>query len=186
MFFSAYSTDDDNKERNAAKTQEVPYKQWVILQGPNGENVRLNAVFDDGSMVGAIDSVIFAKVAHRLSPLKPSSRWLRMANGVRVQSDGVWEGRVTVGGIARRGAFEVFAGGGSWDMLFGKPLLRKFHAVHEYLTDTVAMSIGDVQVILPNLSKVDGASLGENPVAQVTESRASLKGLPGVRDPSRR
>ncbi|KAF8997537.1 hypothetical protein BDZ89DRAFT_921305, partial [Hymenopellis radicata] len=165
---------------------DLPYTQRVILEGPQGENVRLTAVFDDGSMVGAIDSAVFRKVAHRLSALKPSSRWLRMANGVRVPSDGVWEGKVTVGGVIGRGAFEIFAGGGSWEVLFGKPLLREFHAVHEYSTDTVVMGAGDVRVVLPNMSRTDATTLGENPVTSITESRASLQGLPGVRDPSRR
>ncbi|KAF9023073.1 hypothetical protein BDZ89DRAFT_896461, partial [Hymenopellis radicata] len=51
--------------------------------------------------------------------------------------------------------FEIFAGGGSWEVLFGKPLLREFRAVHEYSTDTVAMTVGEMKVVLPNMSRAD-------------------------------
>jgi hypothetical protein len=33
--------------------------------------------------------------------------------------------------------FEVFPSGGSWSFLFGKPLLERFAAVHDYDTDTI-------------------------------------------------
>ncbi|KZP06517.1 hypothetical protein FIBSPDRAFT_687089, partial [Athelia psychrophila] len=112
-----------------------PFVQWVGLQGPRGETVRIKAVVDDGAMCGAIDSVVFARVANRLSALSPSKRVLRMANGAMVPSDGVWRGIVEVGGASRQGQFEVFPSGGAWSMLFGKPLLERFGMMHDYKTD---------------------------------------------------
>ncbi|KAF9017638.1 hypothetical protein BDZ89DRAFT_1045003 [Hymenopellis radicata] len=126
MFYSASTGMNNTGNKQDLAPRDRPYTQRVILEGPQGENVRLTAVFDDGSMVGAIDSVVFRKVAHRLGALKPSSRWLRMANGVRVPSDGVWEGKVTVGGVVGRGAFEIFAGGGAGRCCLGSLSYESF------------------------------------------------------------
>ncbi|KAJ3902106.1 hypothetical protein F5879DRAFT_991305 [Lentinula edodes] len=37
------------------------------------------------------------------------------------------------------GGFEVFDSGGSWNFLFGKPLLEKFAAVHDYQKDSILL-----------------------------------------------
>jgi hypothetical protein len=60
-----------------------------------------------------------------------------MADGRQIPSAGVWKGRVTVKGISREGTFEVFKSNGAWAMLFGKPLLKRFNAVHDYTEDTI-------------------------------------------------
>src|ERR1700683_2529024 len=60
-----------------------------------------------------------------------------MANGTRVPSQGCWSGDVSLGGCTVKVSFEVFPSGGGWSLLFGKPLLRKFEAVHDYGDDTL-------------------------------------------------
>ncbi|KZP25881.1 hypothetical protein FIBSPDRAFT_680738, partial [Athelia psychrophila] len=116
-----------------------PFVQWVGLQGPLGETVRIRAVVDDGAMCGAIDSGVFEKASTRLSTLIPSGRVLRMANGAKVASQGVWRGTVDVGGVKKQGQFEVFPSGGAWSMLFGKPLLEEFGMLHDYRTDELIL-----------------------------------------------
>ena len=49
----------------------------------------------------------------------------------------MWKGTVTVKGINREGSFEIFNSNGAWGMLFGKPLLKSFNAVHDYSEDTI-------------------------------------------------
>lgn len=111
----------------------------------------MKAVVDDGAMCGAIDSAVFQKVAARLSALAPSGRVLRMANGVKVPSQGVWKGMVDVGGIKKQGQFEVFPSGGAWSMLFGKPLLEEFEMQHDYKTDELILPVaGGTDQRLPN------------------------------------
>ena len=39
--------------------------------------------------------------------------------------------------ISRHGVFEVFSSGGAWALLFGKPLLEAFNAIHDYSPDIV-------------------------------------------------
>jgi hypothetical protein len=75
-----------------------------------------------------------------------------MADGRKVPSVGVWKGRVTVGGISRKGVFEIFNSNGAWAMLFGKPLLKTFNAVHDYTVDTIQIPPpnGTTWVVLTN------------------------------------
>ena len=60
-----------------------------------------------------------------------------MANGQLVPSIGVWKGMVTVKGISHESMFEIFNSNGPWAMLFGKPLLRTFNAIHDYMENTI-------------------------------------------------
>ncbi|KZP10616.1 hypothetical protein FIBSPDRAFT_757925, partial [Athelia psychrophila] len=132
--FDLYAVGADSEVRKTPGSS-VPFVQWVGLQGPRGEIVRMKAVVDDGAMCGAIDSGVFENVATRLDSLSPSGRVLRMANGTKVPSQGVWRGTVDIGGVKRHGQFEVFPSGGAWTMLFGKPLLEEFGMLHDYRTD---------------------------------------------------
>lgn len=68
---------------------EVPFKQTLQLKGPQGETVRVSALFDGGAMVGAMCSTIFRMVKHRLSGWGPSRRQLQMANGTIIPSEAV-------------------------------------------------------------------------------------------------
>ena len=128
-----YSVDGLRHEKNLS----IPFIQNIVLEGPKGENVRFQCVFDDGAMVNAIDENAFSRSKHRLSSLKESRRWLRMADGRVVPSRGIWEGTVSVERESRTGIFEVFNSGGAWAALFGKPLLTMFNAVHEYSGNTI-------------------------------------------------
>lgn len=73
-----------------------------------------------------------------------------MADGRLVPSLGVWKGRVTVGGVSCVGSFQVLNSNGAWALLFGKPLLETFKAVHDYSQDTIALPQGNGWVTLEN------------------------------------
>ncbi|KAJ8585783.1 hypothetical protein M405DRAFT_744702, partial [Rhizopogon salebrosus TDB-379] len=118
----------------------LPFLQHVSFAGPQGEIVRVKALFDEGAMVSAMCTSVFEQVKHRLGNWVPSTKRLRMANGTIVPSKAVWRGEVTINGISTQGEFEVFNSGGGWKFLFGKPLLFAFKAIHEYETDTVSIT----------------------------------------------
>ncbi|KAJ7143061.1 hypothetical protein C8R44DRAFT_924855, partial [Mycena epipterygia] len=122
---------------DSGETKTVPFVHNISLMGPRGEVVRMRSVFDDGAMVSAIDRRVYNQIRHRLSPLGPSSRILRMADGRLLPSIGTWTGDVNVDGLTRVGTFEVFDSGGAWALLFGKPLLEAFEAVHDYKADVL-------------------------------------------------
>jgi hypothetical protein len=115
----------------------LPFVYRVELSGPKGEIVRFRSVFDDGALVNAIDETVYLTLKGRLTALTPSKKILRMADGRRVPSIGLWKGKVTVFGVHREGTFEVFNSNGVWAMLFGKPLLKAFNAVHDYTEDII-------------------------------------------------
>ena len=115
----------------------LPFVHGVELSGPKGEIVRFRSVFDDGALVNAIDEILYRALKGRLVALTPSERILRVADGRLIPSVGVWKGTVTVKGINREGSFEIFNSNGAWGMLFGKPLLKAFNAVHDYSEDTI-------------------------------------------------
>ncbi|KAF8961967.1 hypothetical protein BDZ97DRAFT_1601620, partial [Flammula alnicola] len=115
-----------------------------------GEVVRLKGVFDDGAMANAIDAGVFGGVKDFLSALIPSRRRLRMADGRVVPSLGMWIGVVWLGDVERRGAFEVFDSNGAWAVLFGKPLLSSFAAVHDYGLDVIHIPAGSGKLVLAN------------------------------------
>ena len=121
----------------------LPFVYRVELSGPKGEIVRFRSVFDDGALVNAIDETVYLTLKGRLTALTPSKKILRMADGRRVPSIGLWKGRVTVEGVHREGTFEVFNSNGAWAMLFGKPLLRAFNAVHDYMEDSICIPRGE-------------------------------------------
>jgi hypothetical protein len=73
-----------------------------------------------------------------------------MANGTLVPSGGTWIGHVIVGNVCAEGAFEIFPSGGAWDMLFGKPMLHAFDAIHNYTGDAVMLNSKDKSETLQN------------------------------------
>ena len=129
----------DLYEVGSLKQEEtsLPFVHGVELSGPKGEIVRFRSVFDDGALVNTIDETLYQMLKGRLAALTPSEKILRMADGRRVPSVGVWKGTVTVSGISREGTFEIFNSNNAWAMLFGKPLLKTFNAVHDYTNDTI-------------------------------------------------
>lgn len=86
-----------------------------------------------------MSAAMFRKVKHRLRNLLPSSQLLRVANGMVVKSDARWKEKFEVNGISAELMFKVFDSGGKWDFLFGKTLLEKFKAVHEYAQDEITI-----------------------------------------------
>ncbi|KZP07423.1 hypothetical protein FIBSPDRAFT_716789, partial [Athelia psychrophila] len=115
-----------------------PFLHNLKLHGPRGELVHVKGVFDDGTMVNVIGAEAFEKFRHRLASVGQSSSLLKMADGSLVRSAGKWCGPVEVEGTTRHGQFEVFPSGGSWDLLFGKPLLTTFNMTHRYETDEIS------------------------------------------------
>jgi hypothetical protein len=73
-----------------------------------------------------------------------------MANGSLVPSTGNWMGAISVGGVSLQGAFEIFPSGGSWALLFGKPLLKMFDMTHRYKDDTISLEGPSGMVTLSN------------------------------------
>jgi hypothetical protein len=133
----------------------IPFVHGVEIAGPKGEIVRFRSVFDDGALVNAIDETLYHALKGRLAALIPSEKILRMADGRKVPSAGEWRGRITVNGVSREGSFEVFKSSGAWAMLFGKPLLQAFNAIHDYTEDTIRVRRKEIEewVILENQFK---------------------------------
>ena len=61
-----------------------------------------------------------------------------------------WTGGVTLGGRTAKAAFEVFPSGGGWSLLFGKPLLQAFKAIHNYKDDTLRIPCDGGWTVLAN------------------------------------
>jgi hypothetical protein len=146
--FDLYSIGGQN-EKELGETS-VPFVHGVELSGPRGEKVRFRSVFDDGALANAIDERMYLTSKNRLSALKPSARILKMADGRLVPSLGVWTGQVTVKGVSRIGTFQVLNSNGAWALLFGKPLLEAFNAIHDYSRDIITLPQGKEWVSLEN------------------------------------
>jgi hypothetical protein len=130
-FFDVYSVGENG--------DAIQFERVINLIGINGELIAIKATFDDGAMVNVIDMAAFEAVKNQLSELQPSKKVMRMANGVLIPSNGSWSGVVVIGNVRTTGTFEIFASGGAWNVLFGKPMLQAFNAVHEYTTDTITL-----------------------------------------------
>jgi hypothetical protein len=115
---------------------EIPFSHQIKLHGPQGEIVRLQALFDGAVMVAVMCVSLFNQVKHRLGNWQPSRKLLRMANGTLMPSQARWEGTIQLADVTIKGSFEVFDSGGSWAFLLGKPLLRRFRAKQCFGTDT--------------------------------------------------
>ena len=76
-----------------------PFRTIVSLQGHCGECIRILGTVDSGTMINAFDTATYKAVAHRLTPLSPSTHMLRMADGSLVPSTGPWSGDITWGNI---------------------------------------------------------------------------------------
>jgi hypothetical protein len=140
-----YGMQNDDGEKKI-----VPFQHVIELHGPRGEIMRWMSTFDDGAMVDAIDLKEFGKVKHRLAALKQSNRVLRMADGRLVPSTGVWNGVLKVANVPKEGTFEVFDSNGVWSVLFGKPSLKRFKAIHDYDVDTVTIRDGNNRIKIKN------------------------------------
>ena len=102
---------------------EVPFQHTLCLLGPQGEVVRVSALFDRCAMVLVMCATVFEKIKHRLGLWSKSTMQLRMGNRVIVPSLATWWGRMQLGSTTVEGKFEVFNSRGSWGFLLGKPTL---------------------------------------------------------------
>ncbi|KAJ7701788.1 hypothetical protein B0H17DRAFT_1195009 [Mycena rosella] len=97
-----------------------------------------------------MDTAFYEKMVHRMGKGGPATKRLRMANNVLVDSAACWEGELEVGGVRARSGFEVFASGGGWSMLFGKPMQAAFSVVHDMGADVVTLSANRRTAMLEN------------------------------------
>jgi len=157
----------------------------VELKGVKGTPTNVDGLFDEGALVNSICNQKFPSLQRTLGVLTPSSKILRMADGRRVFSDGRWCGNVTLGGRTVKSCFEVFPSGGGWSLLFGKPLLKQFEAIHDYGNDTLKIpSNGTWTTLLneceeiPTTRNVEDGDIdmhpSENPANTVSEVPAKL------------
>ncbi|KAG1812772.1 uncharacterized protein BJ212DRAFT_1276045, partial [Suillus subaureus] len=116
--------------------------------------VQVKALFDKGTMISAMCTMVFDSIKHRLGNWKASVKKLRMANGALVPSKGMWKGEVTIAGVEAQGEFKVFDSGGGWKFLLGKPMLQVFKAIHEYETDTVLITGNGISTTISNQNEV--------------------------------
>ena len=174
-----YSVGNKDETWATLEQKEVPFTHWLCMHGPQGEIVRVQALFDGGAMVGAMCTTFFNRIQHRLhGQTKPSGRRLRMANGVIVPSQAVWKGVLELGGLRAEGEFEVFDSGGGWEFLFGKPLLHCFKALHDFEADTVTIrSVGNSVMLRNSVRKTTpAASIGNSLAHLVRNSRKTQQG----------
>jgi hypothetical protein len=64
---SAGFKDNIGQGNGEAGEDEVPFKQELQLNRPYGETVHVSALFDRGAMVGAMFSLVFQMIKHRLT-----------------------------------------------------------------------------------------------------------------------
>jgi hypothetical protein len=122
----------------------------VDLEGEKGITSRVEGLFNDGTLVNSICSNTFASLHDKLGPLVPSSKILKMVDGTHVFSDGHWCGNVSLGEHIVKACFEVFGSRGGQSLLFGKPLLKQFKAVHDYGNDTLMIPLNGSWTMLLN------------------------------------
>lgn len=61
----------------------TPFKHMIHFKSQDGSQIHVEAMFDGGAMVGAMDSLVFAHLKDCLAgQWQPSRQKLRMANGV--------------------------------------------------------------------------------------------------------
>jgi hypothetical protein len=118
-----YHADHPKITKSAAMEEEVPFIHNIQILGPKGEVIQVRALFDGGTMVGAMCTSIFHKVQHCLGNSAPLKHLLWIANGVIEPSKRQWEGPIKLGNVMANGQFEVFNSYGGWGFLFSKPLL---------------------------------------------------------------
>jgi len=142
LILSMATANPDSKTR--------PFLQRIQLQGPKGAIVRATGQVDDGAMRNCISKTRWERYGHCLEPMEPSSTWIKVANDARIKSLGRWIGKVTVGGTEAESVFEVFDCKGAFDVILGKPWLRKVRAIHDYFTDIITIGTDTHQEALVN------------------------------------
>ncbi|KAH7880773.1 uncharacterized protein C8R40DRAFT_1032882, partial [Lentinula edodes] len=118
----------------------IPKVVSITLKDSEGraEEVEV-ALMDGGAMVAGLDERLYERVKDQISGWEPSTKRLRMANGTVIRAKVQWRGKVLFQGSEVDGILQVFNSGGSWDVLFGKPLLQAFGVVHDFGNDSVVI-----------------------------------------------
>jgi hypothetical protein len=151
-------------ESNDEEIRAIPFQHRIMFHGPQGEIVRLNSTFDNGAMVNTVDLHTFQTIKHHLNTPEKSNHIMCMADGRLVPSAGVWTGSVTAGDISHEGTFKIFDSNGAWSVLFRKPLLKRFKAVHDYDPEIIRILKGDNWTTLQNQHQSKGRSQPWPPV----------------------
>jgi hypothetical protein len=174
QIFDLYAVSDDTKHT----TQ--PFVHRLDITAEKEGFIKVWANFDDGALANAMSITKFNAIKHLLGNYKPSSRWLRMADGSIVKPTAVWEGRMEIQGVQVYGSFEVFESGSNWEFLLGKPLLTALHAIHEYTFDTITIENNGLVAVLRN--QVNGMTdTREEPRPTGTKEPEERKDLTGSR-----
>jgi hypothetical protein len=161
-----------------------PLIHMVGLKGKSGLMTKVEGLFDDGALVNSICNSMFATLRDQLGELIPSNKTLLMADGAQILSHGQWVGDVILGGRTAHANFEIFPSGGGWSLLFRKPLLQQFKAVHNYDNDTLMIPFyGDWNTLVNECGRTPMAGLNllgksndilrgddEHPLRQVSSS----------------
>jgi transposase InsO family protein len=157
--------DDTFTQLNGGRKKEKPFTHEISIHDKEGNAIRASALFDGGAMVGAISLGIWHHIKGKLSSWGPSTTRLRMANGVIILSHARWEGTVEIEGIRNRVTMEVFDSQGAWEVLFGKPLLNKFRAIHDFHEDRVSIRsiLPPIKAVLENTKAREETSRREKP-----------------------
>ena len=110
-----------------------------------------------------------------------------MANGIVVQSQAVWKGVLELKGIHMEGEFEAFDSSGGWKFLFGKPLLWRFQAIHNYNLDTVSIRSEHSTATLHNnaMQVALTTPTGNHLTPDVEQQEHLVGGSSGMKPPSR-
>ena len=115
----------------------IPFTHMVGLKGEKGIIMNIKGLFNNGTMVNSLCKSVYTSMWGCLGNLLPLSCTLCMVNGSCVPSAGRWVGDIYLGTQMVKSSFEVFPSGGEWSLLFGKPLLEQFRAMHNYENDTI-------------------------------------------------
>ena len=140
ILLSFIQWDRGSDKRDVQQRNESTIQTYTTNEnGPQGEVVRVSALFDGAAIMAVMCLSIFKKVKHRLGIWKESKKLLQMANRTVVLSQAVWRGVMQLGDIKIEGSFEVFDSRGSWAFLLGKPLLHLFKAKQDFAMHTVTI-----------------------------------------------
>ncbi|KAL0069609.1 hypothetical protein AAF712_003267 [Marasmius tenuissimus] len=93
-------------------------------------------------MIVGLNKEVYEKVKNEVGGWGKSKKWMRMADGALVPGIASWQGVMKVKDLEVETALEVFDSGEQWDLLFGKPLLERFEAVHDYGKDMLVVKKG--------------------------------------------
>ncbi|CAK5270808.1 unnamed protein product [Mycena citricolor] len=134
-------------------TAVEPFYQRIRLANDNGSTVRLTAQIDNGAMRNCISAERWTQYGQCLGRLAQSKTVLKVASGERITPKGRWWGQVSVGGVTTGAWFEVFQGGGAFDVILGKPWLHSVRAIHNYGNDEIRITAAGRETTLQNEPK---------------------------------